>query len=178
MQRAFFRLIILLLLWPVGHSPAAAAIEIAFYSREMSRSHYPHAFVRLSGTDERTGEVVDATYGFTARSVTPAILLGSVSGRVVTEEPRLIARSRRHFAFPLNNERFDEVLATVERWRRRAQPSYNLNRRNCVHFVADLARASGLRVERTEGLMKRPRLFLEHIQQLNSPLVGELATSR
>jgi hypothetical protein len=61
-------------------------------------------------------------------------------------------------------------MAVVEQWRNRAQPSYNLNRRNCVHFVAELARTAGLRVENAERLMKRPRSFLLHVRSLNPVL--------
>ena len=55
-------------------------------------------------------------------------------------------------------------MAVVERWRNRPQPSYNLNRRNCVHFVGELAEAVGLRVEYVQRLMKRPRSFLQHVR--------------
>ena len=51
-----------------------------------------------------------------------------------------MARSTRQFALTLSDERYRAVMAVVERWRNRPQPSYNLNHRNCVHFVAELAR--------------------------------------
>ena len=45
--------------------PASAAVEIAFHSRELGGS-FPHAFVRMTGTVDATGEPVDLAYGFTA----------------------------------------------------------------------------------------------------------------
>ena len=63
--------------------PAHAAVEIAFYSRELGGNNFPHAFVRLLGTVDSTGEQVDTSYGFTARAVSPAILFGSVPGAVL-----------------------------------------------------------------------------------------------
>ena len=153
-----------------GQAPAAAAVEIAFYSRELGGNNFPHAFVALHGIVDGTGERVDTTYGFTAKAVTPAILFGSVAGEVVVEGRREIARSDRQFALSLSDERYRAVMAVVERWRGRRQPSYNLNRANCVHFVAELAEAVGLRVERVQRLMKRPRSSLQHVRSLNPRL--------
>lgn len=170
-RRCVARLLTALLLL-LAAAPAAAAVEIAFYSREMGGSSFPHAFVRLYGTLDATGEAVDVTYGFTARRISPAILLGSVAGEVVVEEPRRVALSRRRFALTLSDARFGEVLAVVERWRTRRQPSYDLNRRNCVHFVGEIARAAGLRTDGGERLMRRPSAFLEHVRNLNAHLIN------
>ncbi len=152
------------------HSPAAAAVEIAFYSRELGGNNFPHAFVVLHGTLDATGETVDTSYGFTAHSITPGILWGSVRGEVLVEGERQIARSVRQFALTLSDERYRAVMAVVDRWRNMSQPSYNLNRRNCVHFVAELAAAAGLRVEQVPRLMKKPRSFLLHLRGLNPGL--------
>jgi hypothetical protein len=157
------------------HAPAPAAVEVAFYSRELGGDNFPHAFVALRGTLDSTGEAVDTSYGFTAKAVTPALLFGSVSGEVVVEGERQIARSDRQFALILSDERYAAVMAVVERWRSAPQPSYNLNRRNCVHFVAELAEAAGLRVERLDRLMKRPRSFLLHVRELNPGLAAPAA---
>ena len=151
-------------------SPAGAAVEIAFYSRELGGNNFPHAFVSLRGTLDATGAPVDTSVGFTARSLSPAIRWGSVAGEIVVEGPRQIARSDRQFALTLNDDQYRAVLGVVARWRSRAQPSYNLNRRNCVHFVGELAQAAGLRVEFVRGLMKKPRSFLQHVRSLNPQL--------
>lgn len=150
-------------------APAWADVQLSFYSRELGGNNFPHAFVRMSGT-LTDGSAVDTAVGFTARSVTPAILLGSVTGDVIQETPGMIARSDRQFSVTVDEDRYRAVLAVVERWRTRTQPSYNLNRRNCVHFVGELAEAAGLRVDFAKGLMKRPRSFLQHVRSLN-PLV-------
>ena len=152
------------------HAPASAAVEIAFYSRELGGNNFPHAFVALHGTVDATGEQVDTSYGFTAHSVTPAILFGSVSGEVVVEGAAQIARSTRQFGLILSDEQYRAVMAVVETWRNRSQPSYNLNHRNCVHFVAELARTIGLHADEVPGLMKRPRSFLLHVRELNPQL--------
>ena len=114
--------------------------------------------------------IVQASSGTSAKAISPAILLGSVGGEIVVEGPRQIARSDRQFALVLSDERYRAVMAVVERWRTRAQPSYNLNRRNCVHFVGEVGQAAGLRVEYVRGLMRRPRSFLQHVRTLNPQL--------
>ena len=167
MFRSIARLGLWLLLLTGLQAPAFAAVEIAFYSRELGGNNFPHAFVQLRGTVDSTGEAVDTSYGFTARAVSPAILFGSVSGEVVVEGPRQIARSDRQFSLVLTDEQYGAVMRVVDEWRNREQPSYNLNRRNCVHFVAELAATVGLRVEQPRRLMKRPRSFLQHILSLN-----------
>jgi hypothetical protein len=168
----FLRLWLAVLLLLCSATPAYASVEIAFYSRELGGNNFPHAFVVLRGTVDATGEPVDTSYGFTAKAVTPAVLFGSVAGEVIVERPQQIARSDRQFAVTLRDEQYNRVMAVVEEWRTRAQPSYNLNRRNCVHFVAALAEAVGLRVAYVDRLMKRPRSFLIHVRSLNPQLGG------
>lgn len=153
------------------HSPAFAAVEISFYSRELGGNNFPHAFIRLVGTDDATGEAVDTSYGFTARTISPAILFGSVAGEVLVEGEARIRASDRQFHLTLSDTQYRTVMGVVEEWRNRAQPSYNMNRANCVHFVAAIASALGLRVETPRRLMKRPRSFLQHLRDLNQGAV-------
>ena len=157
-----------LLLWL--QAPAWAGVEVAFYSRELGGNNFPHAFVTLKGTVDGTGETVDTSLGFTAKALTPAILFGSVAGEVSVEGARQIARSDRQFALMLSDAQYGAAMAVIESWRARAQPSYNLDRRNCIHFVGEIARAIGLRVEYPRRLMRRPRSFLEHVRALNPQL--------
>lgn len=166
----FRRLLLLCILLFALPAPALAAVEIAFYSRELGGNNFPHAFVVLRGTVDSTGEAVDTSLGFTARAVTPALLFGSVAGEVQVEGPAQIARSDRQLAVTLSDERYRAVVAVIEAWRNRAQPSYNLSRRNCIHFVGELAAAAGLRVEYPARLMRRPRSFLQHVRSLNPAL--------
>lgn len=170
MPRSFLRLLVALFLLLGLQAPAFAAVEIAFYSRELGGNNFPHAFVRLQGTVDSTGEQVDTSYGFTAKAVTPAILFGSVAGEVVVERPQQIERSDRQFTLLLSDDQYRTVMRVIDEWRTRPQPSYNLNRRNCIHFVAELAEVVGLRVEYPDRLMKRPRSFLQHVRGLNPQL--------
>jgi len=153
-------------------SPAFAAVEIGFYSRELGGNNFPHAFIVLKGTVDATGERVDTSLGFTAHSVTPALLFGSVRGEVAVEGERQIARSDRQFAIMLTDAQYQAVMAVVEQWRNAPQPSYNLRRHSCVHFTAAVAQAIGLRVETPQRLMNRPRSYLQFLLSLNPQLAA------
>jgi hypothetical protein len=146
--------------------PAFAAVEIRFYSKELGAS-FPHAFVELEGTDDRTGKRIHDNYGFTAKAISPAILLGSVTGEVMSVDAGYIRGSHRHFSFTLTQEELDRVQATIERWRQLKQPSYNLNRQNCVFFVADVAASLGMRADTPKALMKKPTGYSESLVAAN-----------
>ena len=114
---------------------------------------------------------------FTARSIatakgstptiSPAILWGPVTGEVISDHGAAYIRgSDKHFSLMLGDADYDRVAETIEKWRKIAQPSYDLNRRNCVHFVASIADAIGLRTDTTK-LMKKPRSFLENLTAAN-----------
>lgn len=158
---------IFLLLMP---TPAYAAVEISFYSHEFG-ANFPHAFVTLAGTDDRSGQRIDANYGFTATHISPAILFGAVKGEIFSRDSKKDAQylgsSDKHFSFELSDAEYEAVMATVEKWRGLKQPSYDLNRSNCVHFVADVAARLGMSVATPKALMKKPRSFIESLTAAN-----------
>jgi hypothetical protein len=146
--------------------PASAAVELTFYSKELGTS-FPHAFVTLHGSLDRSGQRVDVDYGFSAKAISPAILFGRVTGEVISDHGAAYIRgSDKHFSVALGDSDYDRVVATVERWRKLAQPSYDLNRQNCVHFVATIAASLGMKVDTTR-LIKKPRSFLEALTASN-----------
>ena len=95
--------------------PASARAEVVatFYSHDFG-DHFPHAFVKLKGTDESTGQAVDTNYGFTATSVSPAILMGSVKGMIETKDAKYIAASNPHFSVKLSEAEYQRFMAFVE----------------------------------------------------------------
>lgn len=160
-------LLSLLLLCAGLTAPARAEVVVSFYSHDFG-DRFPHAFVVLKGKIDATGEVVDANYGFTATSVSPAILFGSVRGEVQTSKPDYIAKSDRQFDVTIDDATYARLMAKVAEWRDRKQPSYSLNKYNCVHFVMELAEISGLKVDRESKLFKKPKSFLLEVKGLNS----------
>ena len=150
-------------------APARAEVVVSFYSHDFG-DRFPHAFIVLKGRLDATGEVIDTNYGFTATAVSPAILLGSVKGEVQTSKPDYIAKSDRQFDVTIDDATYARLVAKVAEWRDREQPSYNLNKRNCVHFVMELAEIVGLKVNRNSKLFKKPKSFLIEVKGLNSGL--------
>jgi hypothetical protein len=150
----------------LASAPAWAAVSITFYSKELGAS-FPHAFVIFEGTPDRGGRRIDEDYGFTAKAISPAILWGKVAGEVITDHSTGYVRgSDRHFTLTLTDSEYDRAMATVARWRAAKQPSYDLDRHNCVHFVAEIAASVGLAAD-TKRFMKKPRSFLEALTATN-----------
>ena len=168
MMRGRFILFILLLCWPAA---LAAQIEIHFYSKDLGSS-FPHAFVRMTGTVPANGMAIDINYGFTADRIGPSVLTGPVRGRIQTVDREYVSRSDRHISLPLSELQYRSVLQVVEKWRAAPQPSYRLNRSNCVHFVAEVAQALGLNAPPDPKLMKKPRSFLEKVARSNLGLIA------
>ena len=164
------RLLFLLLLF--AGVPAHAAVTLTFYSRDLSDNSFPHAFVLVTGaTDAGPSHQVDDNYGFTAKTVTPAILMGAVAGEVIAVNAGYIRSSQAHLVMKLTDPQYAAVMATVAKWRALPGRSYDLNHRNCVFFVGDVARALGMTVEDPPALMKKPRSYLQNLVRLN-PGVG------
>ena len=170
------RLILLSLLLLCGGltSPARAEVVVSFYSHDFG-DRFPHAFIVMKGKLDATGEEVDTNYGFTATSVSPAILFGSVKGEVQTSKPDYIAKSDRQFDVTVDDATYARLLAKVAEWRDREQPSYSLNKYNCVHFVMELAEVAGLKVDRKSKLFKKPKSFLIEVRGLNPELAAPVA---
>jgi hypothetical protein len=153
----------------LGASPAFASVTITFYSKELGAS-FPHAFVTMHGTLDRTGERIDKDYGFTAKAVTPAILMGRVGGEVISDHgANYIKGSDKHFSLVLTDSEYDGLMATIGRWRAWPQPSYDLGTHNCIHFVAELAGSLGMKATVPKNLTRKPRSFLLYLTAENRP---------
>ena len=154
------------LLLLVAAWPAQAAVTLTFWTRELG-NYFPHAFVTLKGSTD-AGEAVDTSFGFTARSIGPSILFGSVKGRIDITNKQYMTRSHALFSVVLTDEQYRAVLRVRDEWdAETGDATYNMNRRNCVHFVGEIARRAGLVVEEPRRLMKRPTSFTRSLAALN-----------
>ncbi|GGB35576.1 hypothetical protein GCM10011380_26220 [Sphingomonas metalli] len=166
-MNALARTLALLALWLVA-LPAQAAVTATFWSHELGNS-FPHAFFTLRGTPDAGGPPVDIAYGFTARSLSPAILMGTVKGRLESAKPAYIRGSDAQFAVVLSDAQYASLLALARAWSEEGgDSSYNLNHRNCVHFVREAARRIGLTGLDQPALMKKPRSFLKAVAAANT----------
>lgn len=152
-------------------SAALAEVRISFHSFNGSviAGRYPHTFVVLEGTLEN-GQLVNENYGFSARRASPAVLRGPVEHVVMTEEAKYIATTNRHFTVTLSDAQYYRVRAEVERWRNAPGKYYDLDTRNCIHFVGTIAQIAGLRVEYPDNMLRRPKRWLNHVTGLNPQL--------
>lgn len=157
---------VLLALMMLVAAPAAAEVELSFHSREFGET-FPHAFVSYRGTLSDGTVVPEGGFGFTAVTVSPAILFGSVHGKLERLSGTILTRGTNHFTVRLDDAAYARMLAVVADWDGRGGKSYNLNRANCIHFVMDIARAVGLRTDPDTRFVKRPHGFMEELEGLN-----------
>jgi hypothetical protein len=163
-----FRTIMLFVAAVIGPVSTSAQAEViaTFYSHDFG-DHFPHAFVKLTGTVDATGEKVDTNYGFTAVSVSPAILMGSVKGMIETKDAKYVGKSNPHFSLRLSDAEYARFMAFVDKWRNLPGKSYSLNKRNCVHFAMEAAALLGLNVNRQSKFFKKPKSFTLELMKLN-----------
>lgn len=153
-------------------SPALADVRLSFHSFNGSVlvGRYPHTFIVLEGELEN-GQKVSENYGFTARSVGPAVLRGPVEHDILIEQPKYIATTNRHFTLNITDAQYRKIVTEVKAWREAPGKYYDLDTRNCIHFVGEMARIAGLKVEYPKDMLRRPKKWLNHITALN-PWLG------
>ena len=161
------------LLWLVVAVPAQAAVTITFWSHDFGSS-FPHAFFTMRGIPDAGGEPVDVSFGFTAKTVSPALLFGTVPGKVERPKISYMDASDAQFSVILTDAQYAGELALIQAWdeTRGGDSHYNLNNRNCIHFVKEAARIAGLAKIDQPDLMKKPRTYLETVAAANSSLVS------
>ncbi len=162
-MKALLRLFVLLTLWIGTPLPAQAAVTITFWSHELGNS-FPHAFFTLRGVADAGGAPVDANFGFTAKSLTPALLLGPVAGKLDIATPFYMNGSDAQFSVVMTDAQYTAVLALIDAWSEGKPDSvYRLADHNCVSFVKEAARRIGLANLDHPDLMKKPRSYLKAV---------------
>lgn len=149
--------------------PAWASVTVHFQSFNGSVlfGRYPHTFVVLQGTLDATGQQIDENYGFTAKRVTPAILSGPVEHAILAEEPKYIESTNRHFSVTVPDKTYWRIRAEVDAWRDMPGKGYDLENRNCIHFVGAIAKIVGLTVTYPRKLMRKPKAWLNLMAKQN-----------
>ena len=155
-------------IWP---SAAFAEVEVHFHSFNGSVlwGRYPHTFIVLEGTLE-DGTRVDENYGFSSRNVTPSELMGPVEHMVLSEKPKTVRRTNRHFSVTLSDADYVKVVKLIRSWNDMPGKFYDLDNRNCIHFVGEIARLVGLKVEYPDTMLRGPKKWLNHISAINPEL--------
>lgn len=159
----------------VWSGPALADVQIHFHSFNGSVlfGRYPHTFIVLDGELAETGEKVNENYGFSARKVSTKILSGPVEHMVLAESEKNVKKTNRHFTITITDEQYRRIIQEVRAWQNAPGKYYDLEKRNCIHFVGKMAEILGLSVEYPDNMLRRPKKWLNHITELNPQLGAE-----
>ncbi len=151
---------------------ADAHVLVSFrsFNGSLFGSRFPHTFIELSGTLDRDGRTIHENYGFTAATISTAILRGPVPGTIDVEDQKYLATTNVHFTVPISDAQYTAIRAEVTRWRDAPGRSYDLQTHNCIHFVARIAEIVGLTVAIPADMVKRPKAWLNYITTLNPQL--------
>jgi hypothetical protein len=163
---------LLLLLAALLPLPVAAQVLLSFHSfnGSMLGGRFPHTFIVMQGTLEATGAAVNENYGYTAKSVSPAVLSGPVHHAIMVEKAKYITTTNRHFAVPISDATYRRIVAEVGKWRDEPGKAYKLDTHNCIHFVGRMAEIAGLTVDYPKALIRKPKAWLNHVTDLNPQL--------
>lgn len=170
MKGMMWRAVWLALLLALAGGPAWAEVVLTFYAHPGARVRdgyllFPHAFVHATGSLDDTGDPVDWSAGFTARSPGPQLLFARGVGVVANPDARYVGEGKPYLRLAVSDAAYRAVRARADWWGSPEGSVYDLRRRNCISFVADLARVAGLRTA-AEPSMK-PGTFLEATAALN-----------
>lgn len=157
------------LLWT---GPAFAEVQLHFHSfnGNVFWGRYPHTFIVLEGKLEETGREINENYGFSARRVSPAILSGPVEHMILAESEKNVRKTNRHFSITLSDAEYIKVIKLVRSWQEAPGKFYDLEKRNCIHFVGEIARLVGLKVEYPDNMLRTPKKWLNYITAMNPQL--------
>jgi hypothetical protein len=169
-----FRRLVQLIVWLALQLPlpAMAQVTLAFHSFNGSYlgGRYPHAFIVLEGTLE-SGQAIRENYGFSTSASAFAALNGNQPGIIQVEKDSYIVKTNRHFAVPISDAQYRAIIAEVQAWKDPpGQKRYSLDTRNCIHFVARIAAMVGIDAPVPRNMVRRPKLWLNHVTRLNPRL--------
>ena len=151
---------------------AQAQVMLSFHSFNGSYfgGRYPHTFIVLEGSLEGTGERVNENYGFSAKSIGPSVLMGPVEHGIFEEEQKYISSTNRHFTVQISDAMYRAVVQEMKVWRDAPGKGYDLDNRNCIHFVGRIAQMVGIKVSYPWELRRKPKEWLNHVAKLNPRL--------
>ena len=109
----------------------------------------------------------------------PGIRIRSSIGSAITQRSRpYVAAGHRHFALVLSDAEYRRVMRLIAHWQALPQPSYHLDRRNCVNFVAEIAATLGLQAVPDSATRRRPQAFLDRVARANGAIITARARTR
>ncbi len=149
--------------------PAFAHVTVSFYSVQTSltRLRSVHAFFTLTGTLDADGSVIDENYGFSAKNDSIGFLWHPVEQTMLIEKKDYIDRANYHFSVPISDATYHKIIAEVQTWWHDPDYLWDIDKRNCITFVGVVAQMSGLKVDFPQGMMRKPKTYLNHLGEMN-----------
>ena len=126
---------------------------------------YPHAFIHLNGTLAATGMPINETIGFGATSFGPHLLFSRVPGEIGRPGRLQTDGGTDYISVPISDATYNAIMQRVDYWKTPEGGTYDLRRRNCIHFVIEIAEIAGLRAPRINAMS--PNLTLIEAAALN-----------
>jgi len=120
----------------VTASAAMAEVRVTFHSFNGSTlfGRFPHTFISFDGTLDGTGQKVHENFGWTAKTLSPAVLSGPVYGDILVEKDKWLTKTNRHFTIPLTDAQYRRLRGEEEAFRTALGKHYSLEYRNCIHL--------------------------------------------
>jgi len=151
-------------------APAAQAqVRVSFYSHPWgftsSYIYFPHAFIVVEPDGASSSLRGPASFGFTAVNATAVLITKHGPGEIIPEDDRYRAVSTLHFSVVVSDEQYASLSRGIDAWRSVKGDPYDLNNRNCITFIAEMARLAGLKVAASATL--DPAVFLESVRRAN-----------
>lgn len=170
MIRVLLRALIPALLLGLVAGQAWAAVTVTFYAHPGARVRggyllFPHAYVQATGALDETGEAVNWAAGFTAKNPGPQLLFMRGAGVVQEPDARYVGEGVPYLRLTVTDDAYRAIRARADWWGGAEGSTYDLRRRNCITFIADLARLAGLRTANEPSM--KPGTFLEATAALN-----------
>ena len=155
-------------------SAAQADVQLTFHSFNGSVlfGRYPHTFISMAGELD-DGTAIKENYGFSAKSAGPAVLAGPVRHVILVEKDKWLTKTNRHFTVTIDDAKYWEIRKEVARWRDAPGKYYDLDTRNCIHFVGAIASMVGAKVDYPKNLLRKPRSWLNRMVERNPQLGGK-----
>ncbi|KRA83022.1 hypothetical protein [Altererythrobacter sp. Root672] len=171
-RRVLARLSLVFLALSLWHGPAFATVTVTFHSFNGSVliGRYPHTFVVFDGKLDDTGQVIHENFGFSAKSVGPSILAGPVEHVIWVEDEKYLKSTNTHFSITVSDATYHRMKQEVAAWRDAPGKYYDLDTRNCIHFVGRIAELGGLKVAYPKEMLRKPKAWLNYIGTLNPQL--------
>jgi hypothetical protein len=148
---------------------ALAQVRVSFYSHPwgLGRAGYlyfPHAYIVVEPDGPSASLSSRQSFGFTP--VDTAIVMVTKHGRgmIIPQDERYRAVSVRHFSVEISDAQYVALERGIEAWKDNGDP-YVLHTRNCISFVAQMARLVDLKVGDVHTM--DPAAFLESVKQAN-----------